>query len=164
MTYCTYIHRQNSDGKVFYVGAGQLRRAYIKRDRSKEWYETVEKHGFSYERVAIWSTRQEAFDHEELLISCFKDMGHPLVNKSTGGVSGSAGTKQSPETVAKRVAHHIGSKRSNQTRENISASKLGVAIDHKKHMCLDCGKVIGGGKGSLIRHQKATDCVGFTIL
>ena len=119
-TYQTYIHRRNDTGQVFYVGAGKLYRHKAKADRSVEW-KAIADMGYTIETLALWETKQEAWEHEIFLIACFRDLKHPLLNKAAGGPS-SSGCKHSEET-RKRVSE---SKRS----ENLSAetrNKLSIA-------------------------------------
>ena len=76
----TYAHTK-PDGTIFYIGKGSKRRAWKTHNRNKHWKSIVEKHnGFNVEILANWDTEQEAFDHEVLLISCFKDMNYILAN------------------------------------------------------------------------------------
>lgn len=83
MTLCTYIHRL-PDGQIFYVGAGNKNRPHETRKRSIEW-NAAALNGYSVEIVAQWNSAKEAGEHEELLIANFRNAGHPLVNKNSGG-------------------------------------------------------------------------------
>jgi hypothetical protein len=81
----TYAH-YTPNGKVFYIGKGVDDRAYSFSDRSHAWKRAVKiNKGVNIEILAHWHTEQEAFEHEKVLISCFTDMKHPLVNKTKGG-------------------------------------------------------------------------------
>lgn len=157
MTYCTYIHIRNTDGKVFYVGAGKPRRAGIRSTRSNAWKEMVEKHGYTYEKVAFWKTQEEALSHEILLIDCFKDMGHPLVNITSGG-KGLLGYKHSNEWMENHKKLHTGAKRSEETKKKMSQNSLGVPRKHIQYKCLDCQMI--ANNGNMTRHQKSTNHVG----
>jgi hypothetical protein len=151
--YQTYIHRRNDTGQVFYVGAGNAKRPYVTYTRSEAW-NAIAAGGYSIEIAARWNTPKEAGEHESFLIECFKDMGHPLVNKQKGG-GGGIGFRPSPETLLKMSAaqsgkiisaearkkigaFHSGKKNSKQTIEKISASKRGVALsdEHRKNIGL----------------------------
>jgi hypothetical protein len=97
MQFYTYAHSK-PNGSLFYIGKGQKNRAYTYGNRNKYWKRIVEKHGHpTVEILAYWKTAEEAYDHEKLLISCFRDMGYKLANLSDGG-EGAAGTKHSQET------------------------------------------------------------------
>lgn len=103
----TYAHYRKSDNLCFYIGKGQKRRAYERNSdrRSEHWLRTAEKHGCDVEILAHWKTEDEAFEHEKILISAFRKMGHPLVNLKDGG-EGGAGFKMGEaqlERHAKRV-------------------------------------------------------------
>jgi NUMOD3 motif len=81
----TYSH-SIPNGRIFYIGKGQGNRAYSLKNRNQHWQRIVEKHGKPIiEILANWDTEEEAFSHEMLLISCFKDMGYTLANKTNGG-------------------------------------------------------------------------------
>jgi len=97
MEFYTYAHSKPS-GSIFYIGKGQKNRAYTYGNRSEYWKRIVNKHGNpTVEILAHWKTAEEAYDHEKLLISCFRDMGYKLANLSDGG-EGAAGTKHTQET------------------------------------------------------------------
>ena len=119
--YYTYIHTRNDNGKVFYIGKGTAQRAYA-TERNAHWRSIVDKHGFTAEILAKWSTEQEAFDHEKLLIASFIDMGYVLANKTPGGEGIPKGYKFSEETKRKMALSHIGSKRTEETKKKMSAS------------------------------------------
>jgi hypothetical protein len=85
LMFYTYTH-STPHGKVFYVGKGTKDRAFSKSDRSIAWRNAVEKFGGYGSLIAAeWKTEEEAFYHEKFLISCFKDLQHPLVNVTSGG-------------------------------------------------------------------------------
>jgi hypothetical protein len=91
----TYLHYKMDDKVIFYVGKGQNRRAFDTACRNNFWNNTVNKHGFGVQILAYWETEKEAFDHEKLLISCFKeDMNLKLCNLTNGG-EGVSGFKRS---------------------------------------------------------------------
>ena len=92
----TYAHYK-PEGGLFYIGKGAGNRAYNTRDRNIHWKRVVAKYGKPHvEILANWDTEKEALDHEVLLISCFKDMGFVLTNKTNGG-EGTSGFKHSEE-------------------------------------------------------------------
>ena len=104
----TYAH-YTPDKNLFYIGKGNGRRAYIFHKRNNHWNNIVKKHGKPEVQIlAHWNTEAEAFDHEKLLISCFKDMGHTQCNMSEGG-EGPTGLKHSEEFKQKIRELHTGS-------------------------------------------------------
>ena len=122
----TYAH-YTPEGRLFYIGKGQGRRAYIFHKRNNYWNHVVEKHGKPDAQIlAHWDTEEEAFDHEVLLIDCFKELGHKLVNLSNGG-EGPSGLKHSEEFKNKLSTIHKGNKynvgRPTSAKQKNAASK-----------------------------------------
>lgn len=97
----TYCHKKNDNGIIFYIGKGSGNRLNHKT-RNKYWKSIVNKHGFTAEIIAYWETEQEAFDHEQLLISCFIDMGYKLANLTHGGggIVGYSHTDEAKEKIS----------------------------------------------------------------
>lgn len=155
MIYYTYAHFTKDTNKLFYIGKGtfskqgDFKRAHAKTGRNSYWQNKVKKHGgFTVEILARWETEQEAFCHEEFLISVFKDK---LVNLTFGG-EGNYGRKQSQEEKDKRAASIRGQKRTEQTLQNMSEAqkKNKVALEKlaqareaqkKKILCVETGVV-----------------------
>ena len=127
----TYAHRRLDTNKFFYIGKGSLRRAYEQRGHNRYWNAVVSKHGYEVEVLARWRTDEEAFAHERFLISCFRDMAHPLVNATEGGegVSGWTWSATQREKLVKALTGRIGTfknrKHTDETRAKISAALLG---------------------------------------
>lgn len=129
--YYTYAHIRNDTGKIFYIGKGKKYRATAK-NRSKHWQNIANKCGYTAEILAYWTTEKESLDHEELLISCFKDMGYKLANKADGGVANS-GWKHSEEY---KMAMSIKRQNlSNDVRDKLSEAAKGEknSFYGKKH-------------------------------
>jgi hypothetical protein len=124
MSFYTYMHMRADDGMAFYVGKGSVNRSTSRHHRNSHWHSTVKKHGIKVIIAANWEQESEAFGHEELLIACFRDIGHPLCNRTEGG-EGAGHYIRTPETRAKYSAIHKGKSVSLETRAKISASKLG---------------------------------------
>lgn len=115
----TYAHINATTNKIFYIGKGSKKRYKSTDRRSAHWNNIVNKYGFHAEILAHWDTEKEAFDHEKLLISCFKDMGYTLANKTDGGEgTASDNVKKSALNRPKRTL-------SENTKRKISASLLG---------------------------------------
>ena len=129
MKFYTYVHMRADDGKVFYVGKGAGRRATAHSQRNPHWHSTVKKHGIRVEIAAYWPSEAEAFSHERLLISVFRDIGHPMTNRSDGGDGGGkggGGAWITPEDRARLTALQTGRKASPETRARISAARKGI--------------------------------------
>lgn len=126
----TYAHYK-PDGSIFYIGKGKGKRAYDSIRRSVYWKRVVEKYGNpNIEILAYWKTDIEALSHEKLLISCFKDMGHKLVNLTNGGegVSGYKHTEQALEKMRGRTGEKspmFGKPKSNSIKLMISKANSG---------------------------------------
>ena len=122
----TYFHTRNDTGAVFYVGKGYGGRAHAggSRRSNLHWHNIVKKHGHTVHIAAQWPTEVEAFDHEKLLILCFRDMDVPLVNRTNGG-EGPSGMVHSKETRERMSAMHIG--RSNGALSDTTKAKLRAA-------------------------------------
>jgi len=98
----TYAHTK-PDGTIFYIGKGQNKRAWKKTGRNTHWKNIVSKYkNYGVEILANWDTEEEAFSHEVLLISCFKDLGYDLANHTTGG-DGPSGYKWTEAQKQKRI-------------------------------------------------------------
>ena len=123
-TFYTYAHCK-PNGSIFYIGKGLEDRAWSKDNRNIHWKRTVDKHGYKVEILANWKTENEAFDHERLLISCFKDMGIKLVNMTNGG-EGSSGYRWTEKQKANfdifgEKNPMFGKRHSQETKDKISA-------------------------------------------
>ena len=127
----TYAHLRKDTGQVFYIGKGSFRRAHEQRGHNRYWNAVVEKHGYFVEVLAKWKTDQEAFEHEKFLISCFRDLGHPLTNATDGGEGLSGWTWSSSQreklvaVLTGRKGTFIGKKHSVATRLLISKKLKG---------------------------------------
>jgi hypothetical protein len=103
----TYAH-YTPEGRLFYIGKGNGSRAHSHHGRNSYWKNVVKKYGNpDVQILANWETEEEAFSHEVLLISCFKDLGHKLCNLSNGG-EGPSGLKHSEEFKEKLRVRHTG--------------------------------------------------------
>ena len=126
----TYAH-YTPEGRLFYIGKGSgNRRAYNFHKRNAHWKSIVAKYGNpDVQILAHWDTEEEAFDHERLLISCFRDLGHKLCNLTDGG-EGPSGSKHSEETKAKLSAILIGNTR-NLGVKRTEEEKIKISLFHK---------------------------------
>jgi hypothetical protein len=135
--FCTYAHYK-PDGGLFYIGKGKIRRSRQIDGRNSHWADIVNKHGNpKVEVLAKWETEQESYDHEKFLISCFKDMGFVLANKTNGG-GGTSGYKHTDESRQKNrlakigiIPWNKGKKTSAEICAKLSLAKLGKP-GHKK--------------------------------
>ena len=129
LMYYTYAH-YTPKGDLFYIGKGVDDRAFSFGDRSHAWKRAIkENKGVTIEILANWNTEEEAYNHEKLLIDCFTDMGHKLVNQTKGG-KGAYGIVFTEE------------------RKQYLSQKL-TGIKHKTVTCPHCGT--SGGATSIYR-------------
>ncbi len=139
----TYAH-STPNGGIFYIGKGTGDRVYSRRDRSYLWRNVVYKaEAVTMQILAHWKTEEEAYDHEKLLIDCFKDMGANLVNQTDGG-AGPNGAMQDPEVVAKRSLKLVGYKHKIVTCPHCGTSGGNTSI-HRWHFD-NCSGKKGGFK------------------
>lgn len=104
--YCVYKHI-NSEGVVFYIGAGKIYRPKTKTRRSKAWLDYVAENEFQWEIIEYHTTLQEAYEREKFWISHYgrKDLDQgELINRTDGGL-GTKGLKRPGET--KRVNQEV---------------------------------------------------------
>jgi alkylated DNA nucleotide flippase Atl1 len=122
--YYTYVHVTADTGNIFYVGKGTGRRMNRRDARNQHWWNVVNKHGYKVQKLADWSSEAEAFEHEKVLISCFKDMGFKLVNQSSGGDGNDAagglsfkGKKHTEQAKLKCKVANLGKKASEEAKQ-----------------------------------------------
>jgi len=130
MTY-TYIHRFKDTGQVFYIGMSKNLSRMTSKQRNHQplWHEAVANREWFAEMVATWDTREEAESHEQLLIECFTDLGHPLVNLTKGG-AGRNGFKWTDEERKRMIP--IQRERGRKGGASCSDAKRLAAINNGK--------------------------------
>lgn len=169
MKFYVYIYRDPTSGQPFYVGKGKGPRysRHLKRQDKHPLTQKIQKLSALNEepRIDVIEMPSEGFAlrAEEFLIAYFgrKDLGlGPLLNLTDGGEGSSGikmsqatkdklslafrGKRQTPETIAKRMAGR--KPLSEEARERISKSKRGVPLteEHKaKLAAAKLGKVRG---------------------
>jgi len=158
----TYAHYKPQGG-IFYIGKGTYKRAHAMDGRNPHWQNVVNKYGKpNVELLASWNTEEEALDHERLLISCFRDMGVEIVNKSDGG-EGTSGYKFTPEQKENLRKAHIGQVAWNKGLTGVQVAwNKGVPMAYrenaqfsKKHQCPHCNKI---GKGNTMLRWHFDNC------
>lgn len=155
MSYYTYAHFTKDTNELFYIGKGSFtkqgdfKRANACTGRNSYWKNKVNKHnGFKVEILAVWKTEQEAFTHEEFLISVLKEN---LVNLTFGG-EGCSGRVQSKAEKDKRANSNKGKKRSPESLATMSKAQKNNTVSlavlqkarekqKKKILCVDTGIV-----------------------
>lgn len=127
MMFYTYAHYTADTNELFYIGKGKGKRSGDRSNRNLWWQRKVEKHGFTHKVLAFWPSEQEAYDHEEFLIACFKDLGYKLVNLASGGGINS-GWKHSEEFKKKIADFHKGKKKTPEAIEKLKQAKQGLKV------------------------------------
>lgn len=129
-----YLHKRKSDGRVFYVGKGSGKRAYLSFGRSDHWKRIVCKHGIIIEFVEVGIQEWYAFELERDLISLYGREN--LCNQTDGG----DGMWNPPEHFRKRMSQkfkgvpqpwNAGDKNASkrpEVREKISSRQKGKVI------------------------------------
>jgi ketosteroid isomerase-like protein len=107
-----YLHRKATNNIVFYVGMGELKRAYNTESRSKWWKKTYKKHGRIVDIVAQDLNIDDAYELEMFLISEIgrKDKGlGSLVNLDDGGdgATGHIPTQSARRKLSKRMSKKV---------------------------------------------------------
>ena len=116
-----YVHTRLDNGLPFYVGKGKGNRYKNQMQRSIHWKNLVKKHnGFNYHKLVENIDDEFAYLIEQEVISKYKWLGYPLVNKTDGGegVSGSSvnlGIPKTKEHKEKIRQANIGKKQSIET-------------------------------------------------
>lgn len=85
-----YEHLKADTGEVFYVGKGCRKRARDKDNRSKYWWNIINKHGFEVRYVVKNVEEEFAFFVEQERIDQLRRLGIKLCNLTNGG-EGSSG-------------------------------------------------------------------------
>ena len=125
-----YFHRKATNGKIFYVGKGQGRRAWgcVVSDRNKYWTRTALKHGVIVEIVKCFDTEVCALTFEKILIGIIGIKN--LTNMTLGG-EGMSGYSPSSATLEKKRQSMLGKRHSEETRRKIGNARRGSIVSAK---------------------------------
>lgn len=119
-----YEHLRADDGRVFYVGKGKNRRAFVanRHHRSEYWHRVVNKSGgFEVRFVAQGIDEDLSFLVEMERIDQLRRLGSNLCNLTDGG-DGVAGLVRTAEHSRKIGEKHKGKTVSEETRRKLSES------------------------------------------
>jgi hypothetical protein len=138
MAHYIYTHKRLDDGRVFYVGKGSGRRAWVTQHRNPYWKAVVAKAGGYTVDIAIDNLDEELSLLAEVeLIHKLKTIGARLTNLTDGG-EGMSGFTIPSESIERRAAKMRGVKRpdisermrgvpkTEQCKAKLSASRTGT--------------------------------------
>jgi hypothetical protein len=139
-----YLHKKKTDNSVFYVGMGDLKRAYCKQ-RPEWWNRVVSKYGYIIEIYKDGLTQEQAFELEIELITKYGRIdlkNGQLINQTKGGITVEAvsfsilkkkieslkSVIRTEEWKNKISLSHKGKIKSKEHRENIAKARTGTKI------------------------------------
>ena len=131
-----YTHTRLDTNEVFYVGIGndaKYERANVKRQRTKYWFNIINKTEYKIDIIEDNLLWEQACDREKYWIKFYgrRDLNEgSLVNLTNGG-EGTLGIKRGESYRIKQRAAQCGKKVSEETRKKISEAKKGKT--HKPH-------------------------------
>lgn len=121
------MHTRASDGGIFYIGIGDIKRPFKRSNRTKFWKHIVNKHGYNIQIIAENLTWENACDLEKKYIAFYgrrdKNQGC-LVNLTDGG-DGVCGFIHSEEARKKISEANKGKIFSKETLKKISEANTG---------------------------------------
>lgn len=120
MSCYVYLHRKKSDGRIFYIGKGQGKRAWKKSQRSDWWKRVEAKHGRTVEIVLRGLTDEQAFELEKGLVEW---VGlENLCNLREGGEGGFAASEEVKAAISRANKGRVFSE---ETREKMRKAATG---------------------------------------
>lgn len=159
--YYLYQHTKVSDGEVFYVGIGSLKRAYMKTSRSEFWHSVVDKHGCDVDIVRSFKSWEQACEWEKLFIILYGRRDNntgSLVNMTDGGDGCNNPSEELRELKRSKILAKIG--KTYDVYRISDQSFVGTFLGTK-----DCAQYIGCNQqciGSVASHAQAS-VKGFTV-
>ena len=93
-----YQHERLDNNKVFYVGIGNITRAYSKHGRNQYWKNVVNKVGYKVRIIEKNLTWEDACEMEKMLIAFY---GRKKLTNMTDGGEGLQGLKHNSESLNK---------------------------------------------------------------
>jgi hypothetical protein len=101
--YCLYQHTRKTDGRIFYIGIGDVKRPFEKSSRNQYWKNIVKKYGYNIVILVEGISWERACELEKLMISFYgrKDKKEGVLCNKTDGGEGTIGRIYSQETKNK---------------------------------------------------------------
>lgn len=124
-----YLHRRETDGRLFYVGKGKARRAWAKSGRNRHWRHVAAIHGVAVTVIADHLPEVCALSLERAIIA---SVPSGLVNLTDGG-GGATGWRHSEETKRRISLHWKGREVTPAMRAALAAYNTGKTLtdEHK---------------------------------
>jgi len=126
--YYVYVHRRATNGRVFYVGKGNGRRAFDNGHRSEYWRRIVAKHGHTVEIAIDGMEESLAFELERELIAFY---GRENLCNMTDGGEGPSGAKRSDAT--KKLMSERNAMRNPEYRAKVGDANRGKKRSYPIH-------------------------------
>jgi hypothetical protein len=122
-----YLHIRKDTNEVFYVGIGNTKRPYSKRNRNEYWKNIVNKCGYDVKILYTNLDWQTACSIEIELIKKYgrKDLGEGTLVNNTNGGDGTNGAILSDKTKKRMSESRIGKTHSDETKQKMSKSAIG---------------------------------------
>ncbi len=137
-----YKHIRKDTNEVFYIGIGNEKRPYSKKNRNQYWKNIVNKVGYRVEIIQENLSWEVACKLEKQLIKKYgrKDLNEGTVVNMTDGGDGTTGAKLSKSTCKKMSDYAKTRKWSTVTKKKMSKSAMGNTVnsgikkteDHKR--------------------------------
>lgn len=101
--YCLYQHTRKTDGRIFYIGIGDVKRPHSKTGRNKYWKNIVKKYDYDVNVLVENISWERACELEIIMISFYgrKDKKQGILCNKTDGGDGTIGRIYSQETKNK---------------------------------------------------------------
>ena len=128
-----YVHIRQSDGRVFYVGKGRGKRAWVSNRRTRHWKHIVSKHGLLVQIILDSLNEVCAFSIERMVIAKYGRAN--LINLTNGG-EGTSGHVVSEEAREYLRLVNTGKVVSEETRQKISAAAVGRTISEEHRLAV----------------------------
>jgi|688.fasta_scaffold485712_1 hypothetical protein len=136
---CLYKHTSKDNGSIIYIGIGDEKRPYSKKDRSNFWRNTVKKHGgFDVTILKNGMSWEEACDLEIKMIAFYgrikpskENLNYGCLVNLTDGGDGAKGAVWSEESKERARKSSTGRKPNEESKQKMRKPKT---EEHKQKM------------------------------
>lgn len=158
--FCVYAHHRLSDGKLFYIGKGDKKRANAVQRRSEYWHRVYKKHGRSVTILIGGLSETCAFSMERALIAFFGKEN--LVNMTDGG-EGKTGLVPSAQQREKCSISNKGKKPADHAVRlaiERNSKKVGTECGLRFSSAAEAGRVMFPDKARVAKVMISACCNG----